>query len=192
MRIDIPPPTPEEQDGAELPLDGGHSTQTIAMPKTPWKPRVTLTAEVGELLTWGMTEDYDHEPEHSAMEKELATEANISPPPKMEVPALPLNTSSQASVPETQAYIESNPVHDSPTAVANSSHNNSPAMDLLELQVNTHLAINQMLTVRRSSELKRQWESGTMRHCCTSGKPRQLPPMRKLRLPTQGKVSKPG
>ena len=37
-------------------------------------------AEVGELLTWGMTEDYDHEPEHSAMEKELATKADISPP----------------------------------------------------------------------------------------------------------------
>ena len=57
------------------PLDGGHATQTIAMPKMPWKPRVTLMAEVGKLLTRGMTEDYDHEPEHSAMEKELATDS---------------------------------------------------------------------------------------------------------------------
>ena len=34
MRIDIPSPTPEEQDSADLPLDRGHTTQTIAMPKT--------------------------------------------------------------------------------------------------------------------------------------------------------------
>ena len=63
MKIDIPSPTPEEQDGANLPLGGGHATEVIAMPKTPWKPRVTLMAEVGELLTRGMTEDYDREPE---------------------------------------------------------------------------------------------------------------------------------
>ena len=157
MKIDIPSPTLEEQDGANLPLGRGHTTQAIAMPKTPWKPRVTLMAEVGELLTWGMTEDYDHEPEHSAMEKELATKADISPPPKMEVPALPLDTSSQASVPETEASIESNPIHDSPTAVANSSHSDSPTMDLLELQANAHLAINHMLSIKRSLELKRQW-----------------------------------
>ena len=105
MKIDIPSPTPEEQDGANPPLGRGHTTQTIAMPKTPWKPRVTLMAEVGEPLTLGMTEDYDHEPEHSTMEKELSTEADISPSPKMEVSALPLDTSSQASVPETEASI---------------------------------------------------------------------------------------
>ena len=62
MKINIPSPIPEEQDGANLPLGRGHTTQTIAMPKTPWKPRVTLMAEVGELLTQGMTEDYDCEP----------------------------------------------------------------------------------------------------------------------------------
>ena len=157
IKIDIPSPTPEEQDGVNLPLGGGHATQTIAMPKTPWKPRVTLTAEVGELLTRGMTEDYDHEPEHSITVKELATKADISPPPKMEVPALLLDTSSQASVPEMEASIESNPIHDSPTAVAYSSHSDSPTMDLPELQANAHLAINHMLSNKRSSDLKRQW-----------------------------------
>ena len=104
-----------------------------------------------------MTEDYDCEPEHSSKEKEIATKADISPPLKTEVPTLPLDTSSQASVPETEASIESNPIHDSPTAVANSSHSDSPAMDLPELQSNAHLAINHMLSVRRSLELKRQW-----------------------------------
>ena len=129
MKINIPSPTPEEQDGVNLPLGVGHATQTIAMPKTPWKPRVTLTAKVGELLTQGMTEDYDHEPEHSTMKKEFATKADISPPLKMEVLVLPLDTSSQASVPETEASIENNPIHDSPAAVAKSSHSDNPTMD---------------------------------------------------------------
>ena len=75
----------------------------------------------------------------------------------MEVPALPLDTSSQASVPETEVSIESNPIHNSPTAVTNSSCSDSPTMDLLELQANTHLAINHMLSIKRSSELERQW-----------------------------------
>ena len=57
MKIDIPSPTPEEQDGVNPPLGRGHATQAIAMPKIPWKPRVTLMAEVVELLNWGMTED---------------------------------------------------------------------------------------------------------------------------------------
>ena len=157
IKIDIPFPTPEEQDGVNLPLGGGHGTQAIAMPKTPWKPRVTLTAEVGELLTRGMTEDYNPEPKHSTTVKELATEADTSPPPKMEVPALPLDTSPQASVPEKEASMESNPVPDSPTAVAYSSHSDSPTMDLLELQANAHLAINHMLSIKRSLDLKRQW-----------------------------------
>ena len=74
----------------------------------------------------------------------------------MEVPALPLDTSSQASVPETEASIESNPIHDSPTAVAYSSHSDSPTMDLLELQADAHLAINHMLSIKRSSDLERQ------------------------------------
>ena len=167
MKIDIPSPTPEEQDGANPPLGGGHATQAIAMPKTPWKPRVTLMAEVGELLTQGMTEDYDCEPEHSTLEKELATKADISPPPKTELPVLPLDTPSQASVPETEASIESNPIHNSSTAVANSSCSDSPTMDLPELQANTHLAINHMLSIKRSLELKRQraiWDFKTSLH----------------------------
>ena len=124
-------------------------------------------AEVGELLTQGMTEDYDHEPEHATTAKELATKADISPPPKTEVPALPLDTSSQASVPETEASIESNPIHNSPTAVAYSSHSDSPTMDLLELQADTHLAINHMLLIKRSSDLERQqaiWDFEALLH----------------------------
>ena len=157
IKIDIPSPAPEEQGCANLPLGRGHATQAVAMPKTPWKPRVTLMAVVGELLTWGMTEDYDCEPEHSTLVREFATKADTSPPPRMEVPALPLDTSSQASIPEIEASMESNPVPNSPTAVAYSSCSDSPTVDLLELQANAHLAINHMLSINRSLDLKRQW-----------------------------------
>ena len=156
IKIDIPPPTPKEQDRANLPLGSVHTILAGAMPKTPWKPRVTLTAEVGDLLAQGMTDNYDCELEHSATAKELATKRDTSPPLKMEVPALPLDTSSQLSVPEMEASMESNPVHDSPTAVAYSSHSDSPTMDLPELQAETHLAINHMLSIKRSSDLERQ------------------------------------
>ena len=94
----------------DLPLGGVHVTQAVATSKTPWKPRVTLTAEVGDLLTSGMTEDYDCEPEISTMAKEFTTETDTSPPPKTEVPALPLDTSSQVSAPEMEASMESNPI----------------------------------------------------------------------------------
>ena len=157
IKIDIPSPTPKEQDRANLPLGRVHTTLAVAMPKTPWKPRVTLMAEVNNLLTWGMTEDYDHEPGHSAMAKEPATKADTSPPQKTEVPVLPLDTSSQVSVPEMEASMESNPVCNSPTAVAYSSCSDSPTMDLPELQANANLAVNHKLSIKRSLDLKRQW-----------------------------------
>ena len=154
--IDIPSLTPEEQDGVNLPLGKVHATQAVAMPKTPWEPRVTLMAEVNKLLTLGMIEDYDREPEHSALVKEFATKTDTSPLPKTEVPALPLDSSSQVSVPEMEASMESNPVCNSPTAVAYSSCSDSPTMDLPELQADTHLAINHMLSIKRSLDLERQ------------------------------------
>ena len=95
MKIHIPSPTPEEQDGVDLPLGRVHITQAVATSKTPWKPRVTLTAEVDDLLAQGMAEDHDHELEHSAMVKEFTTKTDTSPPMKMEVPPLPWDTSSQ-------------------------------------------------------------------------------------------------
>ena len=100
---------PEEQDCVNPPLGGVHATLAVATTKSSWKPRITLTAEVGNLLNWGMTEDYDYEPECSATAKEPTTKAGTSPPLKMEEAALPLDTSSQVSVVETEASMESNP-----------------------------------------------------------------------------------
>ena len=120
-----------------------------------------------DLLARGMTEDYDCEPEHCAMAKEFTTETDTSPPSKMEVPALPLDTSSQVSVPEMEASMESNPICDSPWAVAYSSCSDSPTMDLSELQADAHLAINHMLSIKRSLDLERQqaiWDFEALLH----------------------------
>ena len=84
------------------------------------------------------------------------TEADASPPLKMERPVLSLDTCSQASAAETEASVESNPIGTLPTAVAHSSHSSSPMADLSELQSDIHLAINSMFTTRRSSDLKIQ------------------------------------
>ena len=98
MRIDIPLPTPEEPECTTPPLGGVHATLVATTPKTPWKPRITLMAEVNDLLNRGMADDYNCESEHSTMGKEAAMEADMPPPQKAEVPAPPLDTSSQASV----------------------------------------------------------------------------------------------
>ena len=156
IEVNNPTLVPEEQDSTSLPLGGKHNTPTTTQPKTPWKLRVTLKAEVNDLIDWGMTDNYDQELEHSVMAEVHATQADTSPPLKMEKPVLPLDTCSQASVAETEASVESNPIGTSPTAAAHSSHSSSPITHLSELQSDVHLAINSMFTARTSSDLKIQ------------------------------------
>ena len=144
IRIDIPLPTPEEPECTTLPLGRVHATLAAITPKTPWKPKISLSAEVNDLLNWGMVDNYNHKPEHSTMGKEAATEADMPPPQKAEVPAPPLDTSSQASVEEMEASLESNPIYISPAAVACSSCSDSPTVDLMELQEDANLAANYM------------------------------------------------
>ena len=63
--------------------------------------------------------------------------------------------------------MESNQAYISPTAVAHSSCSCSPTMDLIELQTDANLAVNHMLSIRRSSNLKRQqatWDLKTSLH----------------------------
>ena len=101
-------------------------------------------------------DDYNCEPEHSAMGEEAATGADIPPPQKAEVPAPPLDTSSQASVEEVETSLESNPINIYPPMAACSSCSDSPMVDLMELQADANLAANYMLSVERSSDLQRQ------------------------------------
>ena len=156
IEVNIPTSILEEQDCASLPLGGKHDTPTITWPKAPWKPRITLVAEVNNLIDQGMMDNYDQESEHSIMAEVPATEADASQPLKMEMSVLTLDTSSQASAAETEASMESNPIGTSLTAVAHSSHSSSLIGDLSKLQSDVHMAINSMFTTKRSSELEIQ------------------------------------
>ena len=157
MRIDIPLLSPEEPEHTTLPLGRVHIIPAATTSKTPWKPRISLTAEVNDLLKWGMADNSSCESEHSAMGKAAAAEAVMSLSHKAEVPAPPVDTSSQSSVEEGEASLESNPVNISPTVATYSSCSDSPTVDLTELQTDANLATDHMLSVKRSTDLKRQW-----------------------------------
>ena len=156
IEVNIPMPVPEEQGSASPPLGRKHDTPTTPQPKIPWKPRVTLMAEVKKLIDWGMMDNYDQELEHSIMAEVPATEADAIPPLKTEMPVLSLDASSQASAAETEASMESNPVSALPKAAAHSSCSSSLTTHLCELQSGVHLAVNSMFTARRSSDLDMQ------------------------------------
>ena len=156
IKVDIPMPIPEEQDHASLPLDEKCDIPTSNRPKTPWKPRVTLLEEVNDLLDWGLMDNYDWESEHSAMEEVPATEADASPPLKMDTTVLPLDTSSQASAAEMEASMGSNPISVSTMAATHSSWSSSPVVELSKLQSDAHMAIHSIFTAKRSSDLQIQ------------------------------------
>ena len=163
MGINIPPISPEEPECTTLPLGRANTIPAIATPKTPWKPRISLRAEVDALQKQDMADDSSHKSEHSATEKAAAADAVISLTHKVEVLAMPIDTSSQVSVEEGEASLESNPVNVSPTMAANSSHSGSLTVNLTKLQTDTNLLVDHMISVRRSTDLKRQqitWELG--------------------------------
>ena len=156
LQIDIPLPTPEEPEHTTQPLGRAPATPIDNIPKTLWKPRVTPMANVNNLINQGMADDYNHEPEHSAMGEGASAGADVFPPLKAEVSAPPLDTSSQASVEEMETSQESNPINIYSPTVAGSNCSDSPMIDLTELQADANLAANHMLSIKRSSDLERQ------------------------------------
>ena len=143
--------------------------------------------EVNDLLNWGMMDNYDWESEHSAMEEVPTTEVDTSPPLKMDITVLPIDTSSQASAAEMEASVGSNPISILTMAATHSSQSSSPIVELSKLQSDAHMAVHSIFTAKRSSDLQIQcMPSETMRHHCTSLRQRQLLPMQRPRLSIQG------
>ena len=66
IEVNIPTLVPKEQDNTNSPLGKKYDTATANQPKTPWKPRITFIAEVNDLISQGMMDNYDQESEHSA------------------------------------------------------------------------------------------------------------------------------
>ena len=140
MRIDIPLLSSEESECTTLPPGRAH-TITAATPHiAPWKPRISLVTKVDDLLIWTMVDDSSCKLEHSAAGKVATAEAVMSPSHKSEAQALPVYTSSQASVEEGEDSLESNPTNISSIVAEYSSCSGSPMVDLMELQMAANLA----------------------------------------------------
>ena len=71
IEVNIPLPTMEEGGCATLPRGEQHDALTVTIPKTLWKPRVTLTEEIHELAVRGMTDNYNRESEHSIVQQTM-------------------------------------------------------------------------------------------------------------------------
>ena len=91
-----------------------------------------------------------------ATEEVPTIEADASPPLKMDITVLPLDTSSQASAAEMEASVGSNPVGILTTAATHSSQSSSLIVELSELQSDAHMAIHSIFTAKRSSDLQIQ------------------------------------
>ena len=90
------------------------------------------------------------------MEEVPTTEAEASPPLKMDTTVPPLDTPSQASAAETEASVGSNPIGISTTAATHSSQSSSLIVELSELQSDAHMAIHSIFTAKRSTDLQIQ------------------------------------
>ena len=156
IEVNIPTLVPKEQGNANLPLGEKCNTATADQPKTSWKPRITLLAEVNGLIGWGMTVNYDQELEHSTTAEVPSAEVVTLSPSMREKPVLLLDTHSQTSAAETEASVESYPASSSTTAAVHCSCSSSPITHLSDLQSDVHLAINSMFTAKRSSDLEIQ------------------------------------
>ena len=85
----------------------------------------------------------------------------MSPPQKSEVTVPPVNMSSQASIEEEEGSLKDIPANISLIATIHSSRSTSPLVDPSELQANANRAIDNMLHLKRSLDIKRQratWE----------------------------------
>ena len=165
LEIDIPPK--EESNTEALPVGEASIIQTTSPCKSPPKLEGSMTAEVNDLLDQAVTEASSCESEHSSLGKITTVAVTMSPPQKSEVTVPPIDTSSQASIKEAEGSLGDIPANISLIAVIYSSGSVSPPVDPSELQANANRAIDNMLHLKRSLDVKRQratWELGVLLH----------------------------
>ena len=105
MRINIPPPPLEEAECITSPGDEAHTIPAANSPKISPKPRVSIVAEVNDLLTWVMADESSHKSEHSPIGRVITVEEVASPSWTSEASPQPVNNSSQASMEEVEASL---------------------------------------------------------------------------------------
>ena len=165
LEINIPPSG--ESDAKVLPIGEVLIIQTTNLHNLPPNPEGSIAAEVNHLLDQAVAEASSHESDQSSLEKITEAAATMSPPQKSEVTVPPVDTSSQASMEEAEGSLEGIPTKISLIAAVYSSRSASPPVGPLELQANANRAIDNMLHLKRSLDIKRQratWELGAMLH----------------------------
>ena len=165
LEINIPPNG--ESDTKVLPICKVSIIQTTNLHNPPPDPEGSIAAEVNHLLDQAMAEASSCKSKQSSLEKITEAVATMSPPQKSEAAVPPVNMSSQASMEEAEGSLEGIPTNISPIAAVYSSRSASPLMDPSELQTNANRAIDNMLHLKRSLEVKRQratWELGAILH----------------------------
>ena len=138
-----------------------------APPKSSPEPKCSMATEVDNLLTQAMADTSSCKSKQSSPEKTATVTATMSPPCRSEVTTPPADTSSQASIEEAEGSLEDVPTNISLIAAAYSSRSISPPVDLLELQANANRAIDNMLHLKGTLNIKRQraaWELGVLVH----------------------------
>ena len=136
-------------------------------PKSPPKFKCSMAAEVNNLLTQAMADVSSCESEHSPLGKITTVAVIMSPPQKSEALLQLVDISSQASAEGAEASLEDLPANISLIAAAYSSKSFSPPVNPSELQANANTAIDNMLHLKRSLDIKRQrdaWQLGALMH----------------------------
>ena len=165
LEIDIPPNG--KTDTKVLPIGKISIMQTTNLHNPPPNPEGSIAAEVNHLLDQAMAEASSHESEQSSLEKVTEAVATMSPSQKLEITVPPVDMSSQASMEEAEGSLEGIPANISLIAAVHNSRSASPLVDPLELQAYANRAIDNMLHLKRSLDVKRQratWELGAMLH----------------------------
>ena len=165
--IDIPSPPVEEPDQKILPL-GEVSTILITSPhKSPLKSEGSMTMEVSNLLSQAVLEASSCESEHLSPRKPTPVVVPMTPPQKSEGPLLPVDTPSQVSVEEAEAFLEDIPTSISPIAAISRTRHISPLVDKVELWANANKALDDLLNTKGSIDARRWravWELGIILH----------------------------
>ena len=167
LYLDINIPPQEESDTNALPIGKASIIQATNPHKSPQKLEGSMTAEVKHHLDQAIMEASSCESEQSSLEKITTAAVTTSPPQKSEVTVSPVDTSSQASIEEAEGSLEDIPANISPIAAVYSSRSVSTLVDPSELQANANRAIDNMLHLKRSLDVKRQratWELRMMLH----------------------------
>ena len=165
LEIDIPPK--EESNTKAPPIGEASIIRTTNPCKFSPKLEGSMTAEVNHLLDQAIMEASSCESEHSSLGKITTVVVTTSPPQKSEVTVPPVDTSSQASIKEVEGSLEDIHTNISPISAVYSSSSVSPPVDPSELQANANRAIDNMLHLKRSLDIKRQratWELGVFLH----------------------------